>query len=55
LIIPVLDEYVQLFSPGRTSRVSDVLVDFMGGLIGLGLSLFLMKSKLRKNIKNESA
>lgn len=29
------DEYHQSFVPGRSSRVADVLIDFIGGLSGL--------------------
>ncbi|MZK50667.1 VanZ family protein [Clostridium beijerinckii] len=35
LFYAVTDEFHQSFIPGRTSLVSDVLVDFMGALIGL--------------------
>ncbi len=37
LFYAVTDEFHQSFIPGRTSLVSDILVDFMGALIGLGL------------------
>jgi VanZ family protein len=36
LIIAVFDEYYQSFT-GRTSKVSDVLIDFFGGLLGVFL------------------
>ena len=36
LAVGVLDEYVQSFS-GRSSLLSDVLLDFVGGMLGLGL------------------
>jgi len=29
--------FIQTFVPGRTSLVSDVLIDFTGSLIGMGL------------------
>lgn len=41
LFYAVTDEFHQLFVPGRTSLVSDVLIDFTGALIGLGLYYFL--------------
>lgn len=34
-IIPVLDEYIQLFSEGRFSQVKDVLLDFSGAVCGI--------------------
>lgn len=30
LLVAVIDEYIQAFSPGRASRVKDVLLDFSG-------------------------
>lgn len=38
LLVGVLDEYIQLFS-GRTSGVKDVIIDFVGGLMGITLAL----------------
>ncbi|WP_026882543.1 VanZ family protein [Clostridium akagii] len=36
LLYAVLDEFHQLYVPGRTSSVRDVLIDFLGSLIGMG-------------------
>ena len=47
LLVAVLDEYIQNFT-GRGSAVTDVMLDFSGGLTGLGLTLltaFLKKKK----------
>ena len=47
LLVAVLDEYIQFFT-GRGSAVTDVMLDFFGGLTGLGLTLlaaFLKKKK----------
>lgn len=30
LLVAVIDEYIQAFSPGRASRVKDLLLDFSG-------------------------
>ncbi len=30
LLVAVIDEYIQFFSPGRGSMVSDILLDFSG-------------------------
>ncbi len=35
LLIPVADECIQLFTPGRSSEVLDVLLDFGGVVCGL--------------------
>ena len=32
LLVAVVDEYIQLFSPGRDGKVMDVLLDFSGAL-----------------------
>lgn len=37
LAVPLVDETIQLFYPGRTTSVVDVWIDFTGCLIGLGL------------------
>jgi len=37
LLFAVTDEYHQMFVVGRSSLVSDVLIDFAGSLIGLGI------------------
>lgn len=37
LLCAVLDEFNQMFSIGRTSSVEDVLIDFIGSLIGIAL------------------
>ena len=37
LAVPLIDETIQCFYPGRTSSVVDVWIDFTGCLIGLGL------------------
>ena len=34
LMTAVLDEYIQLFSPGRSGQVTDILLDFSGGFSG---------------------
>lgn len=35
LLIPVIDEFIQLFMPQRGSSVLDVLLDFSGGITGM--------------------
>ncbi len=44
----VLDELHQSFVPGRTAKVTDVLIDFAGALAGMGL-LCLLRRLSRKN------
>lgn len=56
LFYAVTDEFHQSFVAGRTSLVSDILVDFAGALVGLALFYFFYykiyeKYTIRKNIK----
>ena len=46
LAVAVIDEYIQTFT-GRTSLVSDVLIDFSGALLGM-LAAFLCYIVIRK-------
>jgi len=49
----VTDEFHQLFVVGRTSQVSDVLIDFSGSLIGMGIYYFVYYNKHRsKRLKS---
>lgn len=52
LLYAVLDEFHQMYVPGRTSLVSDVLVDFLGANIGMWGSYFvyyvLLKNKNKR-------
>ncbi|MDE6357446.1 MAG: VanZ family protein, partial [Eubacteriales bacterium] len=42
LLVPVLDEYIQTFSEGRTSLVTDVLLDFSGAFSGIIFAIILI-------------
>jgi len=42
LLIPVLDETLQMFVDGRSSQVRDVLIDFSGVMAGIACALFLL-------------
>lgn len=39
LIFGALDEFHQLYTPGRGAKISDVFLDFGAGLFGIALSL----------------
>ncbi len=43
LAVPVLDEYIQIFYSGRNSSVTDIIIDFAGGLAGMGLCRLLIR------------
>ena len=54
LFMGILTEMIQLTVPGRSGEAVDVLIDFSGYLIGtllLGLILFLVIRKMRKNVR----
>ena len=42
------DEYHQLFVPGRAGRITDVLIDSAGAIIGLLLLYFILNKKYKK-------
>ena len=46
------DEFHQLFVPGRTSLVSDVMIDFAGSLIGIGLFYFVYYKRYKRHTKD---
>lgn len=35
MLIASLDEFIQLFSPGRSSQLSDILIDTIGVILGI--------------------
>lgn len=39
VVVPVIDELLQLFSDGRGVSFADVLVDVCGGLVGIGVAV----------------
>ena len=44
LVFPIIDETIQLRYPGRGSSVRDVLIDFAGCVIGMGICRLVFKS-----------
>ena len=54
IIVPVIDELLQIFSAGRGFSFADVLVDVCGGLVGIGVAAVTVLLGLviyRKKIK----
>ena len=35
MLIGLIDEYYQSFIPGRSSKISDVFIDFLGGILSI--------------------
>lgn len=50
LLTPVCDEAIQIFSEGRSSQVTDILLDFSGALTGIIFIIIFLCLKF-KNIK----
>lgn len=53
IFIPVIDEYIQLYSDGRASSVKDVLLDFLGALTGIIIVSIFLSLKNKKKKKNK--
>jgi VanZ family protein len=50
LLYAVLDEFHQSFIPGRSALVNDILIDFAGSLIGIGIYyVFYYKVNFRRS------
>ena len=47
LSVAILDEWIQSFT-GRTSQVLDILIDFLGALLGFAFFLLIRRLKKRK-------
>ena len=51
LFLAILTEFIQLFVPGRSGEVRDILIDFSGYLIAvvvIGIIVFIRNKKLSK-------
>ncbi len=48
LLYAVSDELHQAFVPGRAGLISDVLIDFAGSMLGMGIVCLIIKLKRRK-------
>jgi VanZ family protein len=46
LLVPVIDEFIQLFTPKRGSSVLDVLLDFGGGMVGMAVTCLVRNRKI---------
>lgn len=42
LCAPLVDETIQLFTPGRAGMLTDVLIDCSGGFVGLAIAWLLL-------------
>ncbi|NFO11355.1 acetobutylicum phosphotransbutyrylase [Clostridium botulinum] len=51
LIFAVIDEFLQLYIPGRSSSVKDVVIDFIGGCLGIIVTKLLGGIKCKNHDK----
>ncbi len=49
LLVPVIDEFIQLFIDGRGGEIKDVIIDFSGLLVGIIISFIIVFLIDRKN------
>lgn len=54
ILIALLDETMQLFSPGRAFEFYDLALDGSGSMVGSMLILLILKIKKEKYLKNSS-
>ncbi len=54
LITACIDETIQIFSPGRTSKLTDVWVDFSGIIAATIVTILLIKLVLNKKSKTKA-
>ena len=52
LVTGLIDETIQLFSPGRGSLVSDVWIDFLGSCLGIAVAFVFFLIWQRHRIKS---
>lgn len=48
--IASIDETIQLFVPGRSGQISDVLLDSVGAMVGIGAMLVMKRAKKKKKV-----
>lgn len=53
MLIASLDEFIQLFSPGRSSQFSDVVIDTIGVVIGIVLVKLAYSMGQKKSISKK--
>ena len=53
ILIPATDETIQLFVPGRSGMVRDVVLDFVGACAGLAICVLLGRRKGARSAEGE--
>lgn len=48
LLVPFVDEFIQLYVPGRSGRLTDVLIDLTGMLLGAAVSHLVARLRGRR-------
>lgn len=55
LAVPVADEFIQYFSEGRSSQVSDVILDFCGCILGFAVAAVITEILKHKILRKQAA
>lgn len=50
LFFSVIDEFIQIYIPDRTSNIFDIIIDFSGGILGMLIYNMAYKMKKKKGI-----
>ena len=53
LLVPVIDETIQLFVPKRAGMATDVLIDLSGGLLGMLVGFMVVRAREKRRLARE--
>lgn len=53
VLLPIFDESLQYFVPGRAFEIQDLIVDYIGILLGFVLVVFIQKARYQRYLKNK--
>lgn len=51
-IVAIIDEIIQSYVPGRAGLMSDVLIDMIGVVLGVGLVILIIRIKTKRQQKS---
>lgn len=54
LLVPVIDEFIQLFIDGRGGEIKDVIIDFSGILTGIIIASIIVRLVDRNRMRNKN-
>lgn len=50
IVVPCIDEFIQLHVPNRAGAVADVLLDICGGMFGLAIALLIAHGQRKRHM-----